>query len=86
MADVLEKQTVTIVDRKVLTMGGVNDIRGFDDEGIVLETGLGRVHIEGSDLKIESLSREGGSILIKGEIEGLYFTDTEQKKKGIFGK
>ena len=86
MESVGEKYSVTITDRKSLTMGGVNDIRGFDEEGIVLETELGRVHVEGSDLKIESLSREGGNILIKGEIEALYFTNTEPKKRGLFGK
>ena len=38
MESVGEKYSVTITDRKSLTMGGVNDIRGFDEEGIVLET------------------------------------------------
>jgi sporulation protein YabP len=86
MESVGEKYSITVTDRKILTMGGVNDIRGFDDEGIVLETELGRVHVEGNDLKIESLSREGGNILIKGDIEAVYFSDTPVKKRSFFGK
>lgn len=86
MTDSNEKSTVTIRDRKVLTMGGVKDIRGFDEEGIALETELGRVHIEGKELKIESLSREGGNILIRGEIESVFFTDAPEKRKGLFSR
>ena len=86
MTEISQKHTVTITDRHVLTMGGVNDIRGFDEEGIILETEEGRVHVEGTELKIESLSREGGSILIKGEIEAIYFSDPAPKRKGLFSK
>ena len=79
MTDSNEKSTVTIRDRKVLTMGGVKDIRGFDEEGIALETELGRVHVEGKELKIEN-------ILIRGEIEAVFFTDSSEKKKGLFSR
>ena len=84
--DNTEKQVITIVDRKVFSMGGVDDIRGFDEEGVVLETRLGRIHVEGRELKIESLAKEGGNILISGEIDAVYYTESFGKKKGFFSK
>ena len=80
------KQIITITDRKNLSMGGVKDIRGFDEDSVILETELGRLQIEGRELRIESLSKDGGSIMISGEIDALYFIGEAVKKKGIFSK
>ena len=86
MAENTKHSTVTIEDKRVFYMGGVLDIRGFDEEGVVLETGEGRVHVEGNDLRIESLSREDGGVVIRGEIDGVYFTGVPERRRGIFGK
>ena len=80
------KQTVTLIDGKFFSMNGVNDIAGFDDGFIVLDTVLGRISIEGSDLKVESLSSDGGDILIKGNISGFFLSETPERKKGFFRK
>ncbi len=84
--NIVSKGVVTLTDGKILTMNGVKDIAGFDEEYIILDTGLGRIGVEGKDMKIESLSSDGGDILIKGTINGFFRTENPERKKGIFGK
>ena len=78
--------TVKIVIGKSFSMSGVNDIRGFDEGIVVLDTQSGRVNIEGKDLKIESLSKEDGKILVSGNVQGVYLYTQENKKRGFFAR
>lgn len=79
-----EKQSITLVNRRILTMGGVDDIAGFDEDTVILDTSMGRITVEGKGMKIESLTKEGGNILITGDISGIFCSDTPVKKKGLF--
>ena len=79
-----EKHSITLVNRRILTMGGVDDIAGFDEDMVILDTSMGRITVEGKGMKIESLTKEGGNILITGDISGIYCSDTPVKKKGLF--
>ena len=76
---------ITLVIGHSFTMDGVNDIRGFDEGYVSLSTDSGKINVEGSDLKIESLSKEGGTIFISGNISGIYVS-SEDKKRGFFGR
>ena len=78
--------TIKITNGKILTVNGVNDIIGFDDGVVLLNTALGRLTVEGKDLKIESLTKNGGEILINGIILGVYKTETDSVKRGGFFK
>ncbi len=82
----VHKQVITLVDGAVFTMGGVLDIAGFDEGYVALDTENGRIVIEGENMKIESLSKEGGNILIKGDINAILRSDVSKKKKGFFGR
>ena len=82
----ITKQTVTLVERETLALNGVNNVESFDEEFVSLSTARGRVCVEGEGLKIESLSKDGGNILICGKINGVYYSDEPTKAKGLFGK
>ncbi len=79
------KGTVTLIDRRILRMDGVSDIAAFDEECVILNTGLGKITVEGAGLKIESLS-ENGDILIKGSISGIFCAESEPAKRGFLGR
>ena len=79
-----DKQSITLVNRRILTMGGVDDIAGFDEDTVILDTSMGRITVEGKGMKIESLTKEGGNILITGDISGIFCSDIPVKKKGLF--
>lgn len=83
--DTGEKSKIVLVIGFSFSMDGVKDIRGFDEGYVSLETTSGRITVEGSELKIESLVKDSGSIYITGAVSGVYIV-SEDKKKGIIGR
>ncbi len=77
--------TLIIKERKCVTLDKVKNVEGFDESYVSLSTESGKVVIEGHELKIESLTKENGAILITGKINGVYFSD-EKAVKGVFAK
>ena len=57
--------TLIIKDRKTLTLNGVKNVLGFDDGYVSIESELGKLTVEGKDLKIESLTKEDESLCLK---------------------
>ena len=76
---------LTINNREKLSMNGVINVEGFGEEYLLLNTAIGELTIEGSDLKIESLTKENGEIVILGKINGLFYRE-EKSEKGFFKK
>ena len=82
-----QKQVLTVTDRRILRLGGVSFVHSFDEESVTLSTADGRVGVEGHDLKIESLTKETGEIVIVGSVEGVFFSDKkDDKPRGRFGR
>ena len=84
--NIKEKQIINLEDGKNLTMNGVKFIETFDPEYILLDTSLGNISVEGSEMKIESLNDVNGNIVIKGDIKGIFRSEEKSKKNGFFGK
>ena len=80
-----EKNKITVVIGHSFSMSGVEDIRGFDEGYVSLDTASGRITVEGSELKIESLTKEDGCIFVTGNVSGVFIAN-EEKKRGFFGK
>lgn len=85
MEESIAKGTLKVEDRTSLTLDGVDNVLGFDEEYVSLETRLGKIVIEGRSLKIESLSKENGIILISGRINGILYSD-EKPAKNVFAR
>lgn len=73
--------TLYMSDRKEANISGVQDVRSFDEQEIVLETELGILLIRGSNLHIGRLTLEKGEIDISGKVDSYIYTE----KKG-YGK
>jgi len=80
------KQIITLTQGEIFTANGIVDIVAFDENGIALSTDSGRVIVEGENLKIESLDKNGGNILITGNITGFFRSESQAGKKGFFGR
>ena len=74
------KGNLTVKDRKSVSLDCVSNIEGFDDTYISLSTALGRTVIEGKGLKVESLSKESGSIYITGHINAIYYSEPKASR------
>lgn len=80
-----EKQIIAITDGKLIKINFVEEILGFDENIVILNSKNGKISIEGNELKIESLEKNGGILVVKGEITGV-FSSSGEIKKGFFSR
>ena len=76
-------QSVMLENRKKLTVDSVINVESFTDEYLEINTGLGRLTVEGRELKIDELRQDNGKISVSGEIDGIYYGDGKEQK-GFF--
>lgn len=74
---------IKIKNKNELTLDGVDAILAFEPEYIYIATDGARVTVEGSELKIESLDKDSGKILVSGKISGVFY-GAEKAKSGLF--
>ncbi|MDD6847737.1 MAG: sporulation protein YabP [Oscillospiraceae bacterium] len=66
--------------RKKLSLSGVKDVSGFNEEIVNLDTNLGGLVIRGSQLHISKLNLDTGDVEVEGKVNSLqYFQGKEQK-------
>ena len=80
-------QRISVIDRKNVEIDNVSSVRAFDEDGVLLETPLGKISVEGKELKIENFEKSSAKILISGNIIGVFYLEKAEKKKGrgLFG-
>ena len=66
---------LTLNERKNLTMTGVTEVISFDENAVVLRTGLGTLAVQGKDLHLKTLLPEGGQVIVEGTIDALVYED-----------
>ena len=64
---------LTLNERKNLTMTGVTEVVSFEENAVVLKTALGLLTVQGQDLKLKTLSLEGGQVAVDGEVSALIY-------------
>ena len=72
--------TVTLTDRKRLSITGVEDVDCFNEQIVVLQTPLGTLTVTGAGLNVSQLNVEDGRVSVAGEVDALEYTGG--KKKG----
>ena len=77
-----DNQRVCITDRKSVEIDNVSSVRAFDEDGVLLESTLGKISVEGRELKIEGFEKASGKIFITGNIMGVFYLEKGEKKKG----
>lgn len=70
---------LTLKQRKILTMTGATEVIRFDENAVVLKTGLGQLTVHGQNLQLKTLSLEGGQVAVEGQITALIY---EQERSG----
>lgn len=81
------EQKIVVLSRASIEITDVTGVESFDEEEIVLETGKGRLSIEGDGLRITVLSLEKGTVVALGKINGIvYLNEREEKRTRLFGR
>lgn len=66
---------LTVNERKSLTATGITEVVSFDDTQVVLRTSLGTLVIDGSGLRLKTLSQDGGQMAVEGTVSGLAYEE-----------
>lgn len=70
--------TLSLKDRKLLTLTGVSEVVSFDESAVVLETGMGTLLIQGQQLQLKNLTLEGGQVAVEGHIGAMVYQQSRQ--------
>ena len=75
--DMVEQQELPhdlrLEGREKLTLSGITEVVSFDDTAVIMHTPLGRLTVLGQQLQLRSLTPEGGSVTIRGQIDALSY-------------
>ncbi len=74
-------QNLVLENREKLSISGVNDVLSFDDQIVILETGLGLLTVKGENLRINKLSLDSEEVIVEGEINNLSYSEKEAERK-----
>jgi sporulation protein YabP len=81
-----QSHSLSLSDRRRLTVSGVEDVESFDEDAAALVTGGGTLTVRGSGLKLEKLSLDGGELVVEGRIDSLDYSDNAPARRGWLGK
>ncbi len=71
--------TLCLDNRTKLTLTGVNDVLGFDEQTVNLLTDIGALIVKGESLHINKLSLETKDVSIDGKINSLQYLSQSTK-------
>ena len=71
-------QKISLLDREKLTVTGVQEVKSFDENAVILRTDLGLLTVQGRDLHLKTLSLEGGQAEISGTVSALTFEEPRE--------
>ncbi len=78
-----KKHALEMIERKTLTVSGIDDVISFDESCIVLSSICGIISVDGSEMRIVSLDLDAGKADISGNINGIIYPESV-KSGGLF--
>ena len=64
--------------RRQLTLTGVTEVASFEETSVVLHTSMGTLLVQGRELKLKTLSLDGGQVAVDGEVSALIYEEPRQ--------
>ena len=78
-----QSHRLTLNERSHLTMSGVTEVVSFDDTAIVLQTCMGALVIQGTQLQLKTLSLDGGQIDVTGTVSSLTYEESHSDRSWL---
>lgn len=78
--------SLTLQERKKLSVTGVKRIIYYDESGAQLDTDQGRLTVGGQQLQVSELSVQTGQLEISGLVEQLQYSTAPGPHTGLFGR
>ena len=70
-----KEHSLNLLDRERLSLTGVADVSGFDENLIVLVTALGPLTVRGEGLHIDRIDLSAGQLEVRGRISDLSYEE-----------
>ena len=80
MDDKKKHHNLILDNRQKLSLSGVNDVSGFNEETVNVFTDFGGLIIRGTSLHISKLNLDIGEVEIDGNINSLQYTQSSNNK------
>ena len=77
----IKAHKISLNNRLSGSMTGVREVISFDGGEIILDTEQGIMIVKGDDLHVTRLSLDKGEVEINGRIDGIMYTENDDKKK-----
>ncbi len=81
MNNSISNQDIFLSNRKELKITNVKRINTLNNLLVDIETGFGRLKIEGKDLDMQSLDNDKEILLLKGKIDKIEYFDKSKNNK-----
>ena len=75
MSEIQLPHELSLKERRELTMTGVTEVVSFEENAVVLHTGLGTLIVQGKGLQLKTLSLEGGQVAVEGTVSALIYEE-----------
>ena len=69
---------LSLSERKKLTVTGVNEVVSFEETAVILQTCMGQLIVQGTQLQLKTLSLEGGQVEVEGTVTALHYEEPKQ--------
>ena len=78
---------LSLSERNALTVTGVTEVVSFEETEAILQTSLGTLSVQGSQLQLKTLSLEGGQVEVEGTVSALVYEEARQGgwRRRLFG-
>lgn len=76
-----KKHTLMLDNRSKLMITGAQDVNGFNEETVSVQTSDGALVIKGSGLHIEKLNLDTGDVCIEGKVNAMQYIGSASKSK-----
>ena len=73
---------ITVTDKTKVEIEGATAVISFDEDGVLIDSSVGKISVEGRELRIENFEKITGRILITGNVIGVFYIEKTEKKKG----
>lgn len=81
-----KKHSLILENRRNLSLGGIEDVMGFNEEAVTLSGACGVLVVRGENLHISKLSLETGEVTLDGKINALIYPEDKAEKNGVFSR
>lgn len=83
-----KEHRLVLMQRKKLSLSGVQDVKNFDEHEILLLSVCGTLSIHGKELHVSRLELEKGEADIEGEVDSMVYSEhgSLQKKGSAFAR